>query len=252
MIGALHHLDAVCTTSYFICLARPCIYQTRSPVLRLLSLLSTLILLASTQLAAGQAMVGYADPSQPEYWARTVGFWMNAERLCGVQYDPKRREALTAEHAAQAGVSVGEIKRMAVSLAAEAAPHFTDLSCQQAHNQAGRLGLYAPGAKTRPYEEVTVTEMLEEAAKTQPQNNETASYTLELINPKRHNIIRVGVVGGEVEGGMCGGKASCTRTVILPKRSCGGDIRLQMNDRVQSVGVNWCQSGGTVQVKVSR
>jgi hypothetical protein len=126
--------------------------------------LSTVMMMASTQLASAQAIIGYADPSQPEYWARTVGFWINAEQLCGVQYDPQKREALTAEYAAYAKVSVPEIMRMAVGLAAEAAPHFTKNSCQHAHNQAGRLYLYAPGAKKRPFAKVTITDMLEETA----------------------------------------------------------------------------------------
>jgi hypothetical protein len=144
------------------------------------------------------------------------------------------------------------VRFRAMSLAAEAAPHFTKNSCQTAHNQARRLDLYAPGANKRPYAKVTLTDMVEEAARTQPQNNETVSYTLELSNPQRQNIIRVGVVGGKVEGRMCGSKASCTRTVILPERRCGGDIRLQMENGVKSVGVNWCQSGGTVRVSLSQ
>lgn len=219
---------------------------------RLLIVLSALFMLVSVQQSAAQAMVGYADPSKPEYWARMVGYWINAESICGLQYDAQRREALTAEYAAQARVSVQQIKRLAVGLAAEAAPHFTDLSCQNAHNQARRLDLYAAGAKTRPYEEVTVTEMLEEAAESNPVSTETATYTLEIENPRRQNIIRVGVVGGEVDGPVCGSRPACTKTVTMPKAHCGADIRLQLGASVANMGTNWCRSGGVVRVTLER
>ena len=75
-----------------------------------------------------------------------------------------------------------------------------------------------------------------------------ASYTLEIENPRRYTILRVGVVGAEVTGPTCYAKPLCVKTVTIGDGHCGGEIRLTMVNGTASEGVNWCQSGGKVTI----
>ena len=113
--------------------------------MRSLSFFILALTLLTVPAIVGQEITGYADPSKPEYWARTVGFWQNAQQICGVEYDPAKLEARTAEFAAHARISVSAIKRMATVQAEQAAPHFTDRSCRHAREQAKRLDLLPDG-----------------------------------------------------------------------------------------------------------
>jgi hypothetical protein len=119
--------------------------------------------------ASAQQFTDFNDVGSASDWARTVGFWHNAQVICGVEYDPAKLEARTAEFAGFAGISVAQIKRLAADQAAQAAPHFTSSSCRHAREQAKRLDLlpsraWGAGASTSSQGAV--------AAAPQPQGNQ--------------------------------------------------------------------------------
>ena len=94
------------------------------------------------------------SPLNPAGWSdlytqsRDVGFWINAQRMCGVVYDPIKLEAIIAQVAAGLHVSVRTLKREGQKRAEEAAPFVTRNTCDVAKKQARRLDLL-PGRAHR-------------------------------------------------------------------------------------------------------
>jgi hypothetical protein len=89
------------------------------------------------------------SPLNPPGWSdlytqsRTVGLWINAQRMCGIEYDPVKLEAQIHETAEIFDLSVAELKSEGQKRADEAVPHVTDRTCRAAREQAKRLGILA-------------------------------------------------------------------------------------------------------------
>jgi hypothetical protein len=94
------------------------------------------------------------SPLNPAGWSdlytqsRDVGFWINGQRICGVQYDPAKLAREVAMIAKSLKVSVKTLESEGQKRAAEAAPFVTKESCQFAKKQAVRLDML-PGKPRR-------------------------------------------------------------------------------------------------------
>ena len=82
-----------------------------------------------------------------------------------------------------------------------------------------------------------------------------ASYTLKLtIAPYSGDISKIWVTGGTVEGEPCGWQSAtlCVKTITLPDGVCRADLTVTGWGRGRArTEVNWCASGGTVEMSVS-
>lgn len=94
------------------------------------------------------------SPLNPAGWSdlytqsRDVGFWINGQRICGVQYDPAKLAREVAIIAKSLKVSVKTLESEGQKRAVEAAPFVTKESCQFAKKQAVRLDML-PGKPRR-------------------------------------------------------------------------------------------------------
>ncbi|KFC61780.1 hypothetical protein FF80_03977 [Devosia sp. LC5] len=109
-----------------------------------LGLLVSVLIAISILPAQGQSIL---SPLNPPGWSDLrvagghVGYWINGQRLCDIQYDPVALEAQIQQTAMIYEVSVAAIKREAQLRADEFAPHVTSTTCHQAREQAKRLGI---------------------------------------------------------------------------------------------------------------
>lgn len=81
-----------------------------------------------------------------------------------------------------------------------------------------------------------------------------ATYTLEIKNEDRLPIFKVWVREGEVQGAPCERRQLCTKTIVLPDNVCRTNITVTVSNGRGPVRtyVNWCASGGTVEVVLTR
>ena len=104
--------------------------------------LTTLLLgLTLTSVAKAQSPLNPPGWSDLYMQSRTVGYWINGQRLCGIDYDPAGLEAQIQLLAVTYKLSVAALKREAQLRADEFVPHVTDTTCRQAREQAKRLGI---------------------------------------------------------------------------------------------------------------
>ncbi|KFC71008.1 hypothetical protein FF80_00726 [Devosia sp. LC5] len=80
-----------------------------------------------------------------------------------------------------------------------------------------------------------------------------ATYTLKITNNGNSEISRIWVTGGTVEGRPCAPREDvCVKTITLPDGVCRADLTVTGFGRGRArTYVNWCASGGTVEMSVS-
>jgi hypothetical protein len=105
--------------------------------------LGTAILLSLLVLgpSAAQSPLNPAGWSDLYTWSRTVGYWINGERICGIKYDPVKLAAQIDEIAAMIGASSAKLRSEGAKRADEFVPHVTKKTCREARAQAKRMGL---------------------------------------------------------------------------------------------------------------
>lgn len=79
-----------------------------------------------------------------------------------------------------------------------------------------------------------------------------ATYTLKIANEDqlRPDINRVWVKGGTVEGKPCGWATLCVKTITLPDGVCSAVVTLKVGRGRADTNVNWCASGGVVELEL--
>ncbi|UXN73075.1 hypothetical protein N8D56_18970 [Devosia sp. A8/3-2] len=79
-----------------------------------------------------------------------------------------------------------------------------------------------------------------------------ATYTLKITNTGNGEISKIWVTGGTVEGKPCSPRESlCVKTITLPDGVCRTDLTVTGFGRGRArTYVNWCASGGVVEMSV--
>ncbi|HWU18317.1 MAG TPA: hypothetical protein VN155_11595 [Devosia sp.] len=79
-----------------------------------------------------------------------------------------------------------------------------------------------------------------------------ATYTLKITNTGNGEISKIWVKGGIVEGKPCSPHESlCVKTITLPDDVCRTDLVVTAYGRGRArTYVNWCGSGGVVEMSV--
>ncbi len=76
-----------------------------------------------------------------ETWAHGAGLIINAQRMCGIEYDPEKLQQHFALLAGVAGVSADRFDQAALEAANRQAPHVTRDTCETAKKIARRNGM---------------------------------------------------------------------------------------------------------------
>lgn len=105
--------------------------------------------LAPISTSHGQTALAPAGWSDLDVWAHGAGLWINAQRICGIVYDPAKLERQMSQSAQFSQVSLSAFKRAAQAAADRQVAHVTRETCSHAKAQAARLDLL-PGKPRRP------------------------------------------------------------------------------------------------------
>ncbi|WP_173087765.1 hypothetical protein [Devosia sp. 1635] len=100
-------------------------------------------LLTTVALAQESPFVRPNSVSTDELIFTSVGFWINAQRICGIDYDPEGLNAQIQLSAQLVDMSVPSLMQRAQEFADYAAPHVTNATCREATKQAKRMGILA-------------------------------------------------------------------------------------------------------------
>ena len=110
--------------------------------------LAAMLAIAATPAGHAQTALKPAGWTDLDAWAHGAGLWINAQRICGLVYDPAKLERQMQQSAALSGVSMATFRRAAQAAADRQVPHVTRDTCGHAKRQAARLDML-PGKPRR-------------------------------------------------------------------------------------------------------